>query len=135
MTLSELQEWLAGAPPGTMLPADSMLSLLNGIPNTPTPVTLSPPTEPTWRERLWTAPSDARIGTAELAEALGRPPSWIYRHTSARSCCAPIPHRKLDGELVFLVGEVRQWVEDHEDVVVRGRTGEEIRKKIAVALS
>lgn len=30
--------------------------------------------------------------------------------------------RKLDGELVFVVGEVRQWLVEHEETVVPGRS-------------
>jgi predicted DNA-binding transcriptional regulator AlpA len=61
---------------------------------------------------------ETRIGVAELLEATGRPKSWLYRHTSAKSKCRRIPHRKLDGELVFVVGEVRQWLIEHEETVV-----------------
>lgn len=71
----------------------------------------------TWRERLWTAPAETRIGTYEVAEALGRPVSWIYRHTSRKSGYALLPVRKLDGELVFVVGEIRAWIRDHEEVI------------------
>ncbi len=63
--------------------------------------------EPTWRERLWTAPAESRIGRDELLEAVGRPASWLYRHTSQKGDCARIPHRKMDSELVFVVGEVQ----------------------------
>ncbi len=85
-----------------------------------------PPAEPSWRERLWTAPGETRIGKAEVCEALGRPESWLYRHTSKRSTTGEnayprIPHRRLEGELVFLVGELREWVREHEEVVQAGR--------------
>ena len=80
------------------------------------------PSQLTWKERLWTAPPETRIGREELLEALGRPESWLYRHTSSKGECARIPHRKLDGELVFVVGEVRQWLTEHEEVIVKGRT-------------
>ena len=78
--------------------------------------------EPTWRERLWTAPAESRIGRDELLEAVGRPASWLYRHTSQKGDCARIPHRKMDNELVFVVGEVRQWLCEHEEIVVQGRS-------------
>lgn len=72
--------------------------------------------DPGWRERLWTAPSEARVGVAELREALGVSESWIYQRT--RSDADPrLPHGKLAGSLVFRVGEVRAWIRDHEEVV------------------
>ena len=78
--------------------------------------------EPTWREKLWTAPAESRIGRDELLEAVGRPASWLYRHTSQKGDCARIPHRKMDSELVFVVGEIRQWLCEHEEIVVQGRS-------------
>ena len=72
----------------------------------------------TWRERLWTVPDDTRLGVRELAEALGRPRSWVYRHTSKRSGLPLLPHRRLDGDLMFVAREIRDWVQTHEDVVV-----------------
>ena len=82
--------------------------------------------EPSWRERLWTAPAETRIGPAEVCEALGRPRSWLYRHTSKKSTTGDggysrIPHRKLEGDLVFVVGELREWIRRNEDVVQEGQ--------------
>jgi hypothetical protein len=86
------------------------------------PVEAVPPADPaSWREKLWTVPSEVRIGRNELSEALGRPVSWIYRHTSVKAGLPMLPHRKLDGELVFVVGEVRAWLLDHEEVLRSGR--------------
>jgi hypothetical protein len=68
----------------------------------------------TWRERLWTVPAETRLGTREAAEAIGRPVSWVYRRTGEHCPNAPLPHRRLDGELVFLAGELRAWLEEHE---------------------
>src|SRR5207247_3862568 len=82
---------------------------------------LSAPAPATWRERLWTVPPETRIGVAELAEALGRPPSWVWRHTGPKAPGARLPHRKLEGELVFVVSEIRQYVREHETVVVAAR--------------
>jgi len=77
---------------------------------------------PSWRERLWTAPAETRIGKAELLEAVGKTESWLYRHTAEkRKPGTPrIPHRKLDGELVFVVGEIRAWLRQHEEIVEAG---------------
>ena len=73
----------------------------------------------TWREKLWIVPAETRLGTAELAEALGKPKSWIYARTQA-DAEDPLPHRKLDSALTFTVGEVRAWIREREDVLVAG---------------
>ncbi len=120
-TLAEVCDWLAEAPEGTTIPAAAMLSTIEdmspvnsrengGPPDCSTALAL------TWRERLWLAPSETRIGTHELCEALGRSKHWLYRHTGP-SAENRIPHRKLDGELVFAVGEVRTWIRENEDVI------------------
>lgn len=91
------------------------------------PAAVQSPAAATWKERLWIAPPETRIGVAELCEALGRPRSWVYRHTSPKAAKAAghgvLPHRKLDGELLFAVGEVRAWIQAHEDVVHAARPG------------
>lgn len=73
-----------------------------------------------WREKLWIVPAETRIGIGELAEALNRSRSWIYKRTMANAGPGRIPHRKLDGELVFVVGEIRAWIRDREDAVHEG---------------
>lgn len=73
----------------------------------------------TWRERLWAAPAETRIGVAELVEGLGVSESWIYKRTKADTD-DPIPHRKLGGSLRFVVGEIRAWVRDREEAPVSG---------------
>ena len=88
----------------------------------------------TWREKLWIVPAETRIGTTELAEAMGRPKSWVYAHTQAEAE-NPLPHRKLDGVLVFTVGEVRAWMKESEEVLVAGpmeSTQSEIRGLMVV---
>ena len=88
----------------------------------------------TWREKLWIIPAETRIGTSELAEAFGRPASWVYSHTEGKAE-NPIPHRKLDGTLMFTVGEVRTWLRESEEVLVAGpmeSTQPEIRGLIAI---
>ena len=70
-----------------------------------------------WRERLWTCHPETRLGVEELCEALGRSKAFVYRHTRAKS----IPHRRLDGELVFVAGEIRAWLNDQEETVVTRR--------------
>lgn len=76
-----------------------------------------PRTEPaSWRSRLWTEPPDRRIGVEEVAEAFGRSTSWVYKHVSPNVAGA-LPVRRFGGELVFLVGELRSWLEQDETIV------------------
>jgi hypothetical protein len=103
-----------------MVPADVLAGMLDGMEVAPDP---SEPTQdaplPSWRVLLWTVDPETRIGKDELLEAVGRPVSWLYRRTAPKSV-ERIPHRRLDGQLVFVVGEVRRWLRDHEDIVVAG---------------
>lgn len=69
---------------------------------------------PTWQEKLWTVDPNVRVGVRELAEGLGRSRAYIYRLTRT----AAIPHRKLDGQLLFRVGDIRQWLKERENVIV-----------------
>jgi len=92
------------------LVAGRVLELLSDHLRDPSPADKEPPVS--WRERLWTAHPETRLGVRELAEALGRSKSWIYSRTG-RSCPTSrrIPHRLDDsGELVFLAGEIRDWI-------------------------
>jgi predicted DNA-binding transcriptional regulator AlpA len=118
--LASLLEWLRDAPPNTAVDAAEIAKRIAES-GEALDTTHGGSPEPTWREKLWTIPPETRIGRKELLQALGRPASWLYRHTSPKSECARIPHRKLDGELVFVAGEVRQWLIDHEEIVVPGR--------------
>lgn len=86
--------------------------------------------EPTWRERLWRVPSEARIGVAELVEALGVSESWIYSRTRA-DADPRLPHAKIGGSLVFKCGELRAWIRDHERVV-EGYRSEPARGELKV---
>lgn len=76
----------------------------------------------TWREKLWTVPDETRLGTLELAEALGRPESWVHRHCSKASGYELLPHAKLDGARVFKAGEIRAWLKEHEEVIAKPAT-------------
>lgn len=68
----------------------------------------------TWRERLWTCPPDTRLGVREVAEAVGRPRSWVYRACAAKRGPGRLRARRLDGELVLLASEVRDWLTRQE---------------------
>ena len=116
-TLDDLRRWAASAPRGTMLSAEALHDVLGGLEPelTPEPVSLDEAT-PTWRVLLWTVAAETRIGRDELLEAVSRPASWLYRHTGAKSKDR-IPHRRLDGHLVFVVGEVRRWLREREEIV------------------
>lgn len=123
-TVVELAEWLRSLPEGTSLPARGVadyLERLDAEPPRSTPPSLEPQPLP-WSALLWVVPPETRIGVKELAAATGRPKSWVYRHTSGRGACPRLPHRKLDGELVFVVCEVRRWLIEHEVVEVLGGT-------------
>lgn len=119
MTLEELDAFVRSAPPGTLLPASTVAdSLADRAPSrNDTPVATA---AASWRERLWTVTAETRLDVEQLSEAIGRPRSWIYRHTSAKSDRPRLPHRKLDGQLTFLAGEIRHWIERNEIVVERG---------------
>lgn len=128
-TIADLDRWLAAAPEGTTLSARAVRDLLSSMELAASAAATAPAAEPqlelTWKERLWIVPAETRIGCRELAEAIGRPVSWIYRHTSSKAASEGgyelLPFRKLDGELVFVVGEIRAWLRDHEEVVAAGR--------------
>ena len=116
-------------PKGSLIPIEAVLEALaedtaaQGQARAPAGVLAEPesptPTPQNWRVLLWTVPAETRIGREELLEAVGRPRSWIYRHTAAKAE-RRIPHRKLDGELVFVVGEVREWLREQEEIVQAG---------------
>jgi predicted DNA-binding transcriptional regulator AlpA len=123
-SLHDLLRWLANAPEGTSVPAASLAEILRPLADslsTPEPQPEPAPTPSLgWREKFWLVPGETRLGLVELTEALGKPKSWVYRHTSEKSGLPRIPHRKLDGSLIFVVGEVRAWLREHEESVHEG---------------
>lgn len=124
MDLPGLISWLQAAPEGTSVPASTLAEFLSRLPShAPLDELTAKDAAPiTWRERIWTVPAETRLGVLEMAEAIGRPRSWVYRHTSEKaSGSGRLPCRKLDGELVFVVGEIRNWLRDHEEVITAGR--------------
>ena len=124
-TLEELHRWVDAAPPGTSIPVASLAELLAELEDSNRAPAHNSPDAPveassgSWRERLWICPAETRIGISELCEALSRPRSWVYRRTSVKAE-ERLPHRKLGGELLFAVGEIRAWLRDHEEVVEAG---------------
>lgn len=122
-TLDELATWCDRALPGTSLDPRRVAELLREIVGTPTPQGAEgvegdadePTSRAGWRELIWTVHPETRIGKDELCEALQKSPSWLYKRTSAGT----IPHRKFgpDGDLVFVVGEIRDWIRLNEVVM------------------
>lgn len=121
-SLQQLRDWAASAPAGTLIVASELARVLEGaVEAAPADrLATAAPEPPTWRERLWTCHADVRLGVNELCEALDRPESWVYRHTSPASGLARLPHRKLDNALVFTAGEIRTWIQRNETIVVPG---------------
>ena len=122
LNASDFRTWLSVlADASATIPASEVLKRLPDVEEQAEPAnpTHGSDIELTWRERLWLVPSETRLGVHEVCEALARSPSWLYRHTSPKALSkadvAPIPHRKLEGELTFVVGELRTWVRDNEE--------------------
>jgi hypothetical protein len=127
----DLASWVALAPPGALVPAAAVAEFFaaRGAGASETAAGSGAPESISWREKLWTVPPETRLGVQELSEALDRPRSWCYRHTSEKSGLSLLPHRKLDGELVFVAGEIRLWVQQNETVLVAGRPSLELRRR------
>ena len=125
LTVTELLAWCSKAPAGTRLDAKAVADILeadtpsvaHGLPDTGEKVSTAVQTSGGWRATLWTVDADVRLGVREVAEALGRPASFVYSHTKGLDA---IPHRKLDGVLVFVAGELRAWICNREHVVAPG---------------
>ena len=110
MLETSIRRVIEQCPPGTQFTREGLLLMLD----TDEPREPTPPTVGSWRERLWDVPADTRLGVEEVAEAVGRSKSWVYRHTSEKSGLPQLPHRKLDGVLEFPAGELRTWIQRHE---------------------
>ena len=116
-----LRDALERLPDEALVPVGWIRAHLDGIDVTPALVVENGDdrAHQTWRERLWTVVPATRLGVQELSEALGRSAHFVYRRTSSKADqngCRPIPHRKLAGELVFVVGEIRRWIEEEEEL-------------------
>lgn len=137
-SIGDLRAWCERAPDGTRLEARAVASILATVGVDPArdargdqkTTGASPEGAWSWRERLWMAPAETRLGVAEVAEAFGRPKSWVYARTQKyegkgkgrkeRDPRGLLPHRKLDGALLFTAGELRAWVRSHEEELVGG---------------
>jgi len=123
MRIADLRDWFRVAPPGTLVRAEEVLAMLDaalgGAGAVPaTPATVTAPVS--WRERVWVVPAETRLGVREVAEATGRSVDWVYKHTGAGGTGLRLPHRKIDGHLVFLAGELRAWLGEAETIVEQG---------------
>jgi len=114
-TFEEYIGHLAAFLNGTMLPIDGVAEQLQSF--TPLGTHIEKQHEAhtvsTARERFWTGPPEVRLNARELAEAIGKPVSWVHKHTSRKSGLPTLPHAKLGHELIFTVGEVRDWLQNH----------------------
>jgi hypothetical protein len=72
-----------------------------------------------WRDRLWAGPPELRVTTRELAKALGCSSRQVTRLVAAG-----MPARRRHDAFVFVVGDVRRWLQRHEVVVGSGRVAE-----------
>ncbi|MBM4182905.1 MAG: hypothetical protein FJ207_01620 [Gemmatimonadetes bacterium] len=104
------------------MPVEALGEVLGDL--VPEPEQLSAPASgaehrQSWRVLLWTVDPETRIGRDEFLEATGKPKGWLYRHTGEKST-ERIPHRRLDGQLVFVVGEVRRWLREREVIEAAG---------------
>lgn len=125
LTLASFVAWLEQSPPGTLLDAASVRGRLATIAEAVAvaPASTSSDGAPlSWRERLWIVPAETRLGVLEVAEAFNRPKSYVYRATAASAGASRLPHRKIDGELQFVVGELRAWIKAHEETICAGST-------------
>lgn len=62
-----------------------------------------------WRERLWTVPPETLLRVHDVAEALDRSASWVYKRTY-RGAADPLPAERLGSELVFRADALRAWI-------------------------
>lgn len=126
MTLADALVWLRGAPAGTLVPAHAMLAMLETPDASSRAVTVATRTVSapvSWRERIWTVPKETRLGVREVAEAVGRSVDWVYKHTGPGGTGLRLPHRKIDGQLVFVASEIRTWVAEAEEVIEPSHRG------------
>lgn len=116
-TLTAFLDAAATMPPSATVNVHDVAALIReAVRTVPEP---PPRTGPlTWREMLWTVPAETRLSLPEVCEALGRSRSWVARRltTPASERPIPIPHRRLDGVLSFVAGEVRAWLAQVETI-------------------
>ena len=122
-SLTDWLEWASRAPLGTHVDVANLVPLLQAaVESEPTP-SVEPVDSAAlpWTALLWIVPAETRLNVDEASEALGHARSWIYKRTSAKaleeSGATPLPHRILEGSLVFTAGELRTWIRNTEESV------------------
>lgn len=108
MMFRSIPELLDALPDGALVP----VAMLRALVATTTPAiepSASPAATREWRERLHDVPDGTLLSVAELAQALGRPRSSIYRWAGP-SAADRIPSARVDGRLQFQAGDVRRWL-------------------------
>ena len=125
-TLPDLLRWCSEAPAGTRIDvatlAEMLAELVEAEPAERVPPAPADPAPATWRVRLWQVHPECRMDVDQVAEALGRSKSWVYKRTAPNGDGPRLPHRKLDGVLTFTAGELRAWVRDNEESVLEGES-------------
>ena len=109
-TPDDLLSLLRQLPTGASVPVGWVVERLDAHQPAPAPVSDAA----SWRERLWTCDDETRLNAQETAEALGHAVSWVYKRTHS-TAEERLPYRKRkSGELVFLAGELREWLRARE---------------------
>ncbi len=118
VSIKDIIDTLGRLPAGTLIPIAELRAMLMQIPQDTT-ITQEQPaaSEPqTWKEKVWIAAPETRLNIQELGEAISRSRSWIMTrlHPRLGSSLTPIPHRKLAGQIQFVVQEIRDWISQEE---------------------
>lgn len=122
MTLADVVRWLEQAPPGTTVPATAMLELLRDA-DAETAPAIAPDPANAAPLSIWTCDPELRFGVKELASAIGRSASWIYHRTQEGVADRDrLPHKRQDATLIFVAGEVRAYLLEHEQRIVKPTT-------------
>jgi predicted DNA-binding transcriptional regulator AlpA len=103
-----LRARLRELPPDALLPVGWLLSQLDDVGD----VTAAPTadTSEDWRSRVWTCADDTLLGVAEIADAVGRSTSWVYRRTGPRGREPRLPMQRVAGNVVMRADSLRQWI-------------------------
>ncbi len=94
---------------------DGFKQLASAIRALPAPPPAAPVALPP-AARLWELPGETRLGVVDVAAMVGKPKSWVYRRTSAKSGYLRLPHRRLDGSIFVTVADLRRYITEREIV-------------------
>ena len=131
-TITDVVAWLERLPDGALIPPACVVkrlrgaaALFDGSGATELPESERPPPD-CWRERLWTSHPDTRLSAGQAREALGKSQDALYKLTAR----GRIPHRKMDGSLVFVASELRAWITANEEQIVKAAVPLSARLKV-----